>query len=453
MKKLSFKVKILFLALVPLILLGVLTTLLGLYQTSQLGSRNLDSFAEKIYELRRDELKNYTEIAHSAIDSFVNKGDPDSANKAKEALRTIRFGEDGYMFIYDYDGVNLMHPIKPELEGKNLLGLEDKNGVKLIQKLVSNAKSGGGYTDYVWDKPSKGKSIDKIGYALGIDKWRWMLGTGLYVDDLDDAIATVSSEVDRQVFSAGLIMAALALGITAVFTLIGFRFTAHESALADTKLRAMAFKASSSKETERSRVARELQKSVNSHLVLAKQRARELTDVPSCVISHEDMISVEQEVSEAIKQIYRVIGQLRPPELDEGGLDAALRSLTEKYSVEGGCEFRYRSTNTVTLKMRWEIEVALYRAVNLALDNIVRHAKVKQAEVWLNLKSSMVRVTIKDQGIGFDVKEAMIDQGHLDSSLNEIETLIGSLGGRLSVFSTPSVGTMIRFEVPLLQPN
>jgi two-component system NarL family sensor kinase len=186
----------------------------------------------------------------------------------------------------------------------------------LIQQLVLKAQTGGGYTAYVWDKPSRGKGIDKIGYSLAIDKWQWVLGTGLYVDDLDDAIATVRSEVDEQVSSAGLIMAALALGITGIFALIGFRFTAHESATADTKLRAMAFKASSSKEVERSRIARELQKSVNSHLVLAKKRSRELTDAAGSVITQQDMISVEQEVSESIKQIYRVIGQLRPPELD-----------------------------------------------------------------------------------------------------------------------------------------
>lgn len=166
MMNLSFKVKILMLALVPLLLLGGLTTLMGLYQTSQLGEQNLESFAQKIYELRRDELKNYTQIAHSAIDSFVDDGDADSVNKAKEALRTIRFGDDGYMFLYDYDGVNVMHPIKPELEGQNLWDLEDQNGIKLIQQLVQNAQVGGGYTDYVWDKPSRGKGIDKIGYSL-----------------------------------------------------------------------------------------------------------------------------------------------------------------------------------------------------------------------------------------------------------------------------------------------
>ena len=451
--KLGFKVKILTLALVPLSLLGVLTTLLGLYQTSQLGEQNLESFSQTIYNLRRDELKNYTQIAHSAIDSLVDQGDVDSVSQAKEALRTIRFGDDGYMFLYDYDGVNVMHPIKPELEGKNLWNLEDQNGTKLIQQLVLNAQVGGGYTDYVWDKPSRGKGIDKIGYSLSVDKWNWVLGTGLYVDDLDDAIATVRSEVDAQVSSAGFIMAALALGITGIFAVIGFRFTAHESSLADTKLRSMTFKASSSKEAERSRIARELQKSVNSHLVLAKKRARELTDVPGTVISRQDMISVEQEVSESIKQIYRVIGQLRPPELDQGGLDVALESLSNKYTKESDCEFKYRSSKAGKVKMRWEIEVALYRSADLALDNIVRHAKVDQAEIWLNLKSSMARVTIKDNGIGFDVKKAMIDEGHLDSSLNEIDTLIGSLGGKLSVFSTPKLGAMIRFEVPLLQPT
>jgi two-component system NarL family sensor kinase len=452
MKGLSFKVKILLLTLVPLLLLGLATTLLGLYQTSQLGNNNLSSFSEKIYDLRRAELKNYTEIAHTAVEKFVNSNDPDASDKAKDILRTIRFGDDGYMFVYDYQGVNLMHPIKPQLEGRNLWQLEDENGVKLIQKLVANAQVGGGFTDYLWDKPSKGENIDKIGYSMAVDKWDWMLGTGLYVDDLDEAIATVRSKVNQQVFSAGMIMATLAFSITGIFAFIGFRFTAHESDMADTKLRAMAFKASSSKETERSRVARELQKSVNSHLVLAKQRARDLTDRDGQLITKGDMISVEQEVSEAIKQIYRVIGQLRPPELDQGGLSVALKALTRRISKDSDCDISFHVSGRPQ-KMRWEIEVALYRAANLAIDNIVRHADVDHAEVWLNLKSSMVRVTIKDQGVGFDVKRAMVDDGHSDSSLNEIETLVGSLGGKMNVFSTPSAGSIVRFEVPLAQPK
>ena len=255
MSKLNFKVKILLLALVPLIILGLLTTALGLYQTSQLGQKNLTSFSATIYDLRREELSNYTQIARTLVGAFVDDGSPEVA---KEVLRNIRYGDDGYIFVYDFQGQNLVHPIKPELEGTNLWEVTDDNGVKLVQELVANAQIGGGYTEYQWHKPSKGRNVDKISYSSIVPQWGWMLGTGLYVDDLDDAIDMVESEVNSHVTSAGLLMAILALGVTGIFTFIGFRFTAHESSLADAKLKSMALKASVSQSTERSRIAREL---------------------------------------------------------------------------------------------------------------------------------------------------------------------------------------------------
>ena len=157
---------------------------------------------------------------------------------------------------------------------------------------------------------------------------------------------------------------------------------------------------------------------------------------------------VAEEVSEAIKQIYHIIGQLRPPELDQGGLDVALKSLTEKYTQETNCEVTYKSNNK-SVDLRWEAEIAIYRAVTLALDNVERHAGVNKAQVIFHVSSSIVRVMVKDEGVGFDVKEAMKDDGRLGSSVNEIETLIISLGGKLNIFSTPNTGSVVRFDVPL----
>jgi signal transduction histidine kinase len=100
----------------------------------------------------------------------------------------MRYSKNGYFFIYDYNGVNLMHPIKPQLVGKNLYNLKDKNGVLLIQKLIQSAKNGGEYVYYIWEHPKTKKPENKIGYALGIDDWKWMIGTGLYINDIKSVI-------------------------------------------------------------------------------------------------------------------------------------------------------------------------------------------------------------------------------------------------------------------------
>ena len=116
MKSLSFKTKILLLVIIPLVVVSLLLTMLTVYQAKELGSRNVEKFSDMIFDLRRKELKNYTSLATSAIKHVYNKSNLDilkSQAEAKEIFRNLEFSEDGYFFVYDYDGVNVVHPKKP----------------------------------------------------------------------------------------------------------------------------------------------------------------------------------------------------------------------------------------------------------------------------------------------------------------------------------------------------
>ena len=108
--------------------------------------------------------------------------------KALEDVSHLRFGKDGYFYIYDYDGVNLMHPIKPDLVGKNLINLKSKKGVYYIKDLIEVAKKDGGMVTFDFEKPNDPKLYDKIGYAVGVNEWKWMIGTGAYTDDIEENI-------------------------------------------------------------------------------------------------------------------------------------------------------------------------------------------------------------------------------------------------------------------------
>ena len=117
---------------------------------------------------------------------------PDDAAARQDALAILRrmdFGADGYFFVYDQAGRNLMHPRLPELEGRLLLDLQDSDGVYVIRELLARAQEGGGFQRYVWPKPSTGQPAPKLGYAVMLDRWGWMLGTGLYLDDVEAAMA------------------------------------------------------------------------------------------------------------------------------------------------------------------------------------------------------------------------------------------------------------------------
>ncbi|MEA3512816.1 MAG: cache domain-containing protein, partial [Campylobacterota bacterium] len=107
-----------------------------------------------------------------------------------QRLSKVRFGKDGYLFIDDYDGTILMHPMKPNIVGKNLIDYKDVNGIYVIKNLIDAAKKkDGGFVYYNWHRPnSVSKQINKVSFAMGIQDLRWMIGGGLYIDDIEQSL-------------------------------------------------------------------------------------------------------------------------------------------------------------------------------------------------------------------------------------------------------------------------
>ena len=97
-------------------------------------------------------------------------------------INSIRYGKDGYIFVYDYQANTLAH-YKPENIGLNQWDFRDANNKPVLQELISIAKEDKGqYLTYVGTiRPSTGLPEEKIAYARGIQDWQWMVGTGVYV--------------------------------------------------------------------------------------------------------------------------------------------------------------------------------------------------------------------------------------------------------------------------------
>lgn len=112
--------------------------------------------------------------------------------QAKEAVRTLRYADDqgGYIWIDDTDYTLVMHPILPEQEGNNRYGLEDVNGVMIIQEIMKVAKAGGGFNEFVFTKSDGVTEAPKIAYSEPFEPWGWVLTTGCYSDDISVNIET-----------------------------------------------------------------------------------------------------------------------------------------------------------------------------------------------------------------------------------------------------------------------
>lgn len=209
MKNLTIQARVLLLALVPVIALTAFLTSYNLNEAREIGDEAVAGFSSDMEASKRAELQNYLELARTSIAHLYNQpgsaDDPEIRAQAYDILRQLRFndsGNPGYIFAYDTSGVNVMHGVKPALEGKNLWGFQDPNGSYLIRELVKAARSGGGYVSYGWKNSDTGQVAAKLGYAEMLPKWGIMIGTGFWVDGLEGQIAAMDAKVGESLNDA-----------------------------------------------------------------------------------------------------------------------------------------------------------------------------------------------------------------------------------------------------------
>ncbi len=143
-----------------------------------------------------------------------------------ERIGKIRFGKEGYVFVLNYDGVTLMNDMQPELLGKNIWDMTDPNGVKVIQELRRGAeKTGGDFVRYHWNKPSTKEISPKISFVQGFPQWRWMIGAGVYVDDIEPVITAMETTAKRQMQKDLYRLGFALTAILAAALLIGFHLS------------------------------------------------------------------------------------------------------------------------------------------------------------------------------------------------------------------------------------
>jgi two-component system NarL family sensor kinase len=452
MKNINIKTKILLLTIIPLIVVSVLIISLAAYQAKALGDRNIDSFSTKIFELRRTELKNYTDVAVSALKHITkntDQNDPVAQEEIKDIVRNMKFGVDGY--FYAYEGYTTRaHPTVRSLEGGDQRNMTDPNGVKIIQELYKQAIEGGGFTSYVWLKPSRGRQVEKIGYSNTLDGWNWWIGTGLYVDDLEDAIQTLQESVDKNIATTLKLILLLAFGAVVLVGIIGVRITLSEGKLADEKLQALSRKSVESQEAERSRVARQLQSSVIQSLTLTKSKLRDFAVEENFETDKQrnDFLVAAKALQHAMKEIRAISGELRPEILDSMGLDAAINELINKQKeTHNDVKINYKSSN-ITERLDGEVEIVLYRIIQLALANVYEHSNASSVNLRINIQKNKVIFSIQDNGSGFDVKNIIRKGNKAGIGLIDMRVRAEALGGHFSVFSTPEIGTHIKVEIP-----
>ena len=144
-----------------------------------------------ILEEKKEKVKNLVETAHSILSDCYKqqeRGLPqaEAQRQAILLIKELRYDGGNYFWINDFRPAMVMHPTKPSLDGTDLSGYKDPNGKALFIEMANTARrSGGGFVAYDWPRPDADRPVPKISYVKGFAPWGWIIGTGIYVDDVD----------------------------------------------------------------------------------------------------------------------------------------------------------------------------------------------------------------------------------------------------------------------------
>ncbi|NWD07113.1 cache domain-containing protein [Pseudomonas gingeri] len=445
----QLKHKIVALGILPLVLAIAVICGLVISLNRQLGDQQAQLIEDSILASKRAELKNYVAMAQSLIAPMYDngKGDAQAQQQVLEELRKLSFGINGYFFVYDHEGRSLMHARQSELVGQYLWDMKDPHGLPVIQALLKSAESGEGFQRYAWNKPSSGQVTDKLAYVVMLDRWGWMLGTGIYLEDVERATQQARDEVAQGIRTTMLAIAAVALVAVLIVFAGGMTLNVSEHRLADKKLQRLTQRIVSLQEEERSRVSRELHDGISQLLVSIKFKF----ELASHVLDRQEhakglgiLKEATERLGEAIGEVRSLSHDLRSSLLDTLGLSAAIGQLAAEFEQRSGLRVNYND-NEFDCHLVDGAAVSLFRIVQEGLTNIERHAQARNVSITLHGSEESIRLTLVDDGVGFNV--AQVERSQAGIGLRNMRERVEHFGGRFDLVSVPG-----RSELDVLLP-
>jgi PAS domain S-box-containing protein len=204
-------------------------------------------------------------------------------------------------------------------------------------------------------------------------------------------------------------------------------------------------------ESERRHIARELHDEAGQALVSLRYGLRMLERQIDLGDSITEKVSeLVNRTDAVIDGLHRLAADLRPASLDHLGLEAALRQYSRSAATETGLAVRFKARGFTEERLGPAVETALYRVVQEAVANVVRHARATCVDIFVRHRGESIMLMIEDDGVGFDERLVPLD-GHF--GLLGMRERAAALGGTLTVESTPGAGTTIVVEVPIDNPN
>ncbi|WP_415885742.1 diguanylate cyclase [Neptuniibacter sp. QD37_6] len=172
------------------------------------------AFSDTFYEEKKQDSRDLTTSAISMIEGFYKLSQTSDMTEleaqqlALYALKFSRSFHDGYYWVNDSHANMVMHPERPDLMGINLAKVQDTNGLFLFSEFVREAHKGGGWVDYYWTKPGVEREVfHKVSYVALFEPWDWVVGTGVYLDEVEAKNNRLFIQSIELIVAAFLVMA------------------------------------------------------------------------------------------------------------------------------------------------------------------------------------------------------------------------------------------------------
>ena len=218
------KSKITLLVLISLLILGIAMGAISILELRSLSSKDLQTLDVKLRE-DFDRMSQYeVELALSIAQSFYKRidqlGEQVARQTAKDLIDEMRYGIDGYIFIYNSDALAISMP--DDNEGKVRWDLKDSQGTYIVRDIIRAAKDGSNYTTYYYNRLGETKASPKRTYSSYFEPWDWILGTGNYIDDIDEIILEERKEAEKSIWNTVLYVLIIDLVVILVALLLAW---------------------------------------------------------------------------------------------------------------------------------------------------------------------------------------------------------------------------------------
>lgn len=227
MKDTSIKAKLISLVISSILIVSAIILIESSRTLSNTSTDITNKFEKNAYKSKEEELKSNVQIALKTVESFYEKAknDPKNTEKYKsyalEAIGNISYGKNGYFWINNSEPKMLMHPTNEFFLNKDLSTYKDPDGVYVFNEMVKITSNNekGGLVRYKTTKPNTEKLFQKFSYVIKFEPWDWIIGTGAYVDNIEDSIENIKSTTKDSIYNSIIINI---LTIVATILLLSF---------------------------------------------------------------------------------------------------------------------------------------------------------------------------------------------------------------------------------------